>query len=585
MSDEISTGVSGEPSPLLLEIASLCDRACATVETTSSVSGEFARLTQTSTNDLIADYESGKQAVEAIVAAFQYTLRVQSDTRSRLRDSFAPMASFLDGRQIPPQVSDLPEDVISIWIGVASQVRHPGASSRLNDLLFVRGGVSRAGSYAKAAIDGYLALKDTNWTALEITRGLLRALQLARGVRDETRVTQAIADTISHYWSNIQASAPPGVTIPLIEGLFGLANQGDVIDHMISSARSLYADPHIEDQLLSWQIGRARDPLNRQRYTRERVQVWLKAADQAAPLIKVMYLETAAQYVDDVSDPELKQSVKSMLQNAGRDDLGLKTTVDTISLPQDEVEQYIGQFVAPDEWQGAIELFSRHPPPTGDYEENVRLANEIDDAAPLQSVISRVRLGGDGLPRWRPVTEEDREDARLARIEEYQATLRGNLLAQVLREIGRHYSKPSRQTLVEYFATRPNIAPGTAEQLGTAIDLFWKGEESAALYIAVWLVESLLRNLILQSDEGIYSVQRRHKPGQYPGLGFLLKKLSALGLDQSWYRYFWTVFASPAGLNMRNEIAHGFGGRSGPGAAALAIHASCFLTTIRVNRS
>jgi hypothetical protein len=54
-----------------------------------------------------------------------------------------------------------------------------------------------------------------------------------------------------------------------------------------------------------------------------------------------------------------------------------------------------------------LRQFSRYPPLTGDYEENLRLADEIDSTAPFQAMIARVRLGGDGLPRWRPMTEED----------------------------------------------------------------------------------------------------------------------------------------------------------------------------------
>ncbi len=387
---------------------------------------------------------------------------------------------------------------------------------------------------------------------------------------------------MDHYWENINSNAPPGITIPLIESIFDFANLNSQVDRMISAARQRYQDPHIEDQLINWQVKRTKDPTRKQDYARERVRVWLDAAVNAAPLVRVMYLETAARYVDDVNDFELKQDVRRLLQNAGKEDLGLKTNVSTVSFSQDEVDRYIAQFVEPPDWQGALELFSRHPPPTGDYEENTRLAREIDAAAPLQATISRVRVGGDGLPRWHPITEEDREDARLARIEEFQATLRGSLLAQVLRRIGEHYSRPDRDALIEYFSARPTLAPGTAEQLGTAVDLFWKGEEDAALYIAVWLIEPLLRSLLLQSNKGIYSVQRHQRPGQYPGLGFLLSELRELGFNVSWYRYLWTVFASPVGLNLRNEIAHGFPSQLGTSPAALAIHASCFLTTVRV---
>jgi hypothetical protein len=527
------------------------------------------------------DFQAYEEAINGIVSAFQYTLKVQREIRARLRDAFAPMVTFADGRQYPPLVTELPESVINTWAEITPQVDHPGAVSRLNDLLFARGGLG-AGSHARSAIDGYLRLRATGWAALEITHGLLRALQLSQGLHDEERTERTIASVVDHYWENINNNAPPGITIPLIESIFDFDNLNSEVDHMISAARQRYQDPHIEDQLINWQIKRANDPARRQGYSRERVRIWLDAAVNAAPLLRLMYLETAARFVDDVNDSELKQNVRLLLQNAGKDDLGLKTSTSTLNFSQEEVERYIAQFIEPPDWQGALEMFSRHPPPTGDYEENTRLAREIDAAAPLQATISRVRVGGDGLPRWQPITEEDREDARLARIEEFQAILRGSLLAQVLHRIGEHYSRPDRQALVQYFSARPTIAPGTAEQLGTAVDLFWKGEEDAALHIAVWLIEPLLRNLLLQSNKGIYSVQRRRRPGQYPGLGFLLTQLRDLGFDVSWYRYLWTVFASPVGLNLRNELAHGFTSQLGANPAALAIHASCFLTTVQV---
>lgn len=567
-------------------LSSLCDQACSNVSAWHSVADELVRLVklQISENDFQSMLTIQSNELGATAAAFQYSLRTQLGKSERIRDAFAPMAEFSDGSQVPPKIAELPPAVIDTWTDISRQLSHPGGLSRLNDLLFCRG-LSEAGLHARAAIDGYLNLKETGWSDLEVTHALLRAVQLAKGTHDDQRTDRAIACVGQHYWAGLERSAPPGITIPLIEVLFDFDHMNAEADRMISAARELYREPHITDQLIHWQVKRSRDQAQRQQYLRERVRVWLDAAKHAEPLVKVMHLETAARYVDEANDPQLRQEVRSLLQAAGREDLGMKRITSELTLPQEEVERYLAQFVEPDDWQGALDGFSRHPPPTGNYEENLRLADQIDATAPLQAIIPRVRFGGDGLPRWRPTTEEDQQDSRLAQQEELHALVLGGLLAQGLHRIGDHYPRPNRDELVSYFSARSTLAPGTAEQLAAAIDLFWVGEESAAAYMAIWLIEPLLRTLLLQTDDGIYVVQRQGKPGQYPGLSFLLKALRTLGLDLSWYRYLWTVFASPAGLNLRNEIAHGFTSRIGATPAALAIHASCFLTTISVTRT
>jgi hypothetical protein len=568
------------------ELASLCDEACNAVTSWAAVVDEFIRLVSASIGQrqldaiLLVPYNQ----IGTTAVAFQYGLKARPDDRANLRDAFAPMAEFSDGTQVPPKLNELPDDVITSWMGLSGYLTHPGAASRINDLLFCRE-VADAGLHARSAVDAYVNIINSGWTPLEITHALLRAFLLARGMRDESRTARVISSIERHYWLNIRASSPPGITMPLIEGLLESDHLDAEIDQMVSAARDLYREPHLADQLIFWQLRRSRDPEQRERYFRERVMLWLDAAANADPMVRVLYLETAAGYVDDIDDQNLKQQVKVLLQSAGRENLGLKRTASGFTLPQEEVERYVSQFVQAPDWQDALNEFSRRPPPTGNYDENIRLADEIDSAAPFQAVVSRVRLGSDGLPRWQPLTEEDQIDARLARQEELQAQIVGNLFAKGLQRIGEHYSRPSRQALTEYFSARPAVSAALAEQLAAAIDLYWSGEEGAAAYLATLLIEPLLRNILLQADAGIYSVQRRKRPGQYPGLNFLLKELRNLGFDLSWYRYLWTVFASPAGMNLRNEIAHGFASQPGATVAALSIHSACFLSTIHVTRA
>ena len=583
MSNQSGGNAGKEAEIQINELASLCDEACDIVTNWHSVVAEFSRLVRESLEQgrFEAISEMSRNRVDAIVIAFQYGLQVQPDDRSGLRKAFTPMFEYADGTQVPPKVNELPHHVIETWAEISRQLTHPGASSRINDLLFCVGETD-AGFYARSAIDAYVNVMLSNWTALEATHALLRAFILARGTRDDLRADHVVSSMEQHFWANIRLNVPPGITMPLIAALLDVDRSGSDVDRMISEARQIYLVPHLADQLISWQIRRSRNQEQRQQYGRERVGIWLNAAAGVQPLIRVMYLETAAGYVDEASDPELKRQVRLLLQSAGKEDLGLKRLVTGLTLADEEVENYLAPFSEASGWQEALDNFSRYPPPTGSYEENLRLADEVDATAPFQAMIPRVRLGGDGLPRWRPLTEEDQLDARLARQEESLALIVGNLLAEGLRRIGKRYPRPNRQAIADYLAVNRSLSLELATQLAAAIDLYWAGDEDAAAYMATLLIEALLRNLLLQANQGIYSVQRNKKPGQYPGLSFLLKALRDLGFDLSWYRYLWTVFASPGGLNLRNEIAHGFTHHPGTTAAALSIHACCFLTTIQV---
>ncbi len=72
-------------------------------------------------------------------------------------------------------------------------------------------------------------------------------------------------------------------------------------------------------------------------------------------------------------------------------------------------------------------------------------------------------------------------------------------------------------------------------------------------------IETLVRNLVLRSDRGIYRLHNEQKPGQYPGIGNLLEILQEeYALPESVIRFLAVVLRHLAGLNLRNLMLHGF---------------------------
>lgn len=165
--------------------------------------------------------------------------------------------------------------------------------------------------------------------------------------------------------------------------------------------------------------------------------------------------------------------------------------------------------------------------------------------------------GGDGLPRFTPQTDIERADYFLTQQETFHLQLRSNLVAEALLRIPAAHGLPSLEELAAHFARNPLV--GDALALARAFLRWWSGDHEGAALAAAARTETLARELLLAQNYPLYRLQREQKPGQYPGLGYLLSTLADEGLlDDSWHRYLRTALAGPAGWNLRNELDDGF---------------------------
>ena len=513
--------------------------------------------------------------------AFQYLLSERDPRSTGLRDVFVPLFSLGNGNNFPPLPADLPEPVLTLWQAVTPHAQHPAARGRLSDLLFCAG--ASPGENGRTAIDAYLKISEVPWNYLSIVDGLLRAAQLARGIGDDQRLEEVRYKILLVARATLDGQEGPGVVLPLLEALAGQhSGYRPEASELLRGALVTYKEPHTQDHIVSLLLTLSDDEEERRALKVERVRVWLAAANSATQMVRVMHLETAVRLADGAGDDELRRDVRQLLQEAAQGDLGMVRSSHSIQLPNEVVEEYLRQFTDAPSWKEALEGFAHHPPVTGTIDETRRVADAADKAGPFQAIIPPVVVGGDGLPRWRPETDQERQDARLARHETLRLQLASGLLALGLERIADTYGVPDRASLVTQLSSRPNLTSGTSDILADSFLAFWSKDYSGAVHRAIWQIEALSRNLLLQVDQGIYNVQRESRPGQYPGLGFLLRRLLGLGLDESWYRYLWTVFASPAGLNLRNEVAHGFIADLGAPLTAVTLHAANYLTTISV---
>lgn len=85
----------------------------------------------------------------------------------------------------------------------------------------------------------------------------------------------------------------------------------------------------------------------------------------------------------------------------------------------------------------------------------------------------------------------------------------------------------------------------------------------------------------MAEGRGIYRVQQQHRPGQTVGLGALLPILAEThDIPDERIRTYSAALVHPAGLNLRNQLMHGFGGLTGPDTAAIILHLLLHLGTL-----
>lgn len=252
------------------------------------------------------------------------------------------------------------------------------------------------------------------------------------------------------------------------------------------------------------------------------------------------------------------------------------------SLSPEQIEGYIDSMVG-DTWWNSVMRVLAHGPPTGEVDRNRRTAADLAKEHPLQALFPKVRLGGDGLPRYTPRSDDDQLDDQLTDLETMALQWHGQLLAEALRRASVRHD-PSVDAVVAALTAVGCDGPSAAA-IGRVVRRFIDGDYEAAACTGIPLVERQCRQLLLAIDAPLYRVQRERAPGTYPGLGALLPQLRERGLDESWFRYLRTFLSAPNGWNFRNEALHGFVDDVGWLGAGLVLIAVLYLTLLQPKRA
>jgi hypothetical protein len=349
---------------------------------------------------------------------------------------------------------------------------------------------------------------------------------------------------------------------------------------LLDTAFRTYPESYLASQIASMMRGQTSDPAQIESINRREIGAYLAEAAASTGMARKMHLQGAIKIAKDRGLTDLARQATAELQAIPVKDLGLKRSSSTFRVPRDHLERFLDTFTASPHWQDGLGFFLRTGCPLGELDVLRQQERDIAKVTVFGNVITRTILGADGLPRWTATSEEDHQAERLATHARIRAENEGRILAEGLLRMTGRYGTPAESDLTVFLSSNGQTDQVLALSLARGFRHYWSGDYEACVHVVVTKIEAAARALLRELDEGIYRIQVAKDPGQYPGLYILLHELEKLALDESWAYFLRWLLLGPPGMNIRNDVAHGFVADISPVYAALALRAAGLLITV-----
>jgi len=515
----------------------------------------------------------------AALLAFEYFVETTDDS-GRRRISLIPRHQFGTGSE-PPSVRNVDQATIDTWGSLAGRVTKPAARARLHHLLFQRGGRDAA-THARAAADSYIE-SAADWARpMDAVNDLAAATRLSRAVGDNARVQRSLelmADLAAHQ---LDAEEPlAGVVLRALTHLVGEDGCPPRVDDLLERAANAWRDGQRRNGAFVLMLQRCTDDAARDAVWDRRVQAHIDQADtETSAVMRGVRLQQALATAEASGIRRLRDRAASLLQAVRGSDREMIRFAASSRRYEEEFDNLVDTLINGDTWREALIKFGSFGPISGDVDTNRRKIENDHRIAPFASLLPVQLVTPEGLPFFSGTDDETRFDVDLVTWEQQLIEQWLRPLTVALHEIPARHPLPTRQNLTAFLDSWPGVF-ATGATLADAIIRYWAGDPNGAAFTIISGIEALARNLVLATDTGIYRLQKSQTPGQFPGLGVLLPLLSELyQLPESCSRFLAALLTHPAGMNLRNRMAHGYIGSVGPPIAAVLVHAALSLAAI-----
>ena len=531
----------------------------------------------------------------ALRTALGYTLRKGSDPAQYPGyGPFIPLSQFGD-RVSAPRFDAVAPEMRQAWEQLGFQCRTPAARALFLDLAWCAKAGDKPGRLGSSAIAAYLELAttgtelqddagDKGWIPYARAECLRRALSLARELNQPDQLSgvcvaieTAATTAITHHWAGTAmlllrelAHLPPDLRPPSLERMLD-----DASTRFGGSVSTFTAIGDLRASL-------ATSPDERRAIRDEQLDHLVADAKAQIGIGRADALQKSAEFAheNELTDrlPEIRREMDAITPES----LELKEVSVEIEIPQALFDRFIQSFAAPGTFTGSLERFALAggSPPSGDHEGNLEQVRQSRRDTPLHFLVTQIIVDDEGRPITKASDDAAADRLELLRQEGSGISVWSHVGSMALDAILAKHGQPAEAQLVQ-FLTRNVMSPRAALTIARAFAHYFREDYEASAHVALPQVEATVRELCKQVGIPVSREPVRDNGG-VAGLGTLLHALDEKDLlDKGWIRYLTTALTEPAGLNLRNRIAHGLVQEVTREYALVILHIACFLSMLQ----
>ena len=531
----------------------------------------------------------------AVRTALGYMLREGSDPAQ-----YPGYGSFIPIWEIGDRVSAPPFDAVTpekgqTWEQLGLQCRTPATRALFLDLAWCAKAGDSPGRLGSSAIDAYLELattgtelqddaEDKGWIPYARAECLRRALSLARELNQRDRLSGACAaieaaatTAISHHSVGTAmlllrelAHLPPNLRPPSLV-------------RMLDDTSTRFGDSVWDFTEIGYlRASLTASPDERRAIRDEQLDHLVADAKAQTGIGRAAALQKSAEFAHENELKDRLPEIRRELDAITPESLELKEVSVEIGVPQALLDRFIQSLATPDTFAESLERFAfpGGSSPSGDHEKNLERVRQSRRDTPLHFLVTQIVLDDEGRPVTKASGDAAADRLELLRQEGSEISVWSYVAAMALDAILAKHGQPTAAQLVQ-FLTRGVMSPRAALTIARAFAHYFRKDYEASAHVALPQVEATVRELCKQAGIPVSREPVRDNGG-VAGLGTLLHALDEERLlEKSWIRYLTTALTEPAGLNLRNRIAHGLVHEVTRAYALVILHIACFLSMLQ----
>ena len=411
------------------------------------------------------------------------------------------------------------------------------------------------------------------WSTHQRAECLRRAIRISRELNDEPLIEGVTAVLLARGGEAVERGDALAAAFEILRALCAHArpSKRGLISALLERVKAEYGTTaHNFDEICELAITLADSAGARRLIRLQQVDRWMEQATDSDGIVRLGELQKASDLARLHGLTERLNGIRKELSRVDVNSLGMSSISVPFEVPRDKLDEYVRQFIVPDDWRETLARFAlAGGPPSGVYEENLAAVAEQNARSP------------EGRPISLPSTPEERAKTDLIHHELFGMSWWGEIGAMILSNAFKPDSVPTEEELSHYFETY-FIPKSLAVKIAHAHALYFRGEYDDCVHILVPRVEALVRNLCNAADVPIAREVFGAESGGVAPLGTLLHEFR---IERSWSRYLVNALTEPTGMNIRNRVSHGLIGEDGKVEATILIHIVNFLRLLQISES